>query len=284
MNNTFITWDKFSQGFGKEMTIAEDVFNLMEKNGLEERCLVKMDFTFISDRKENLVELSEFVSQHYQYTVEDVKKTDGFWELDGRTGAIPITKDNLMYWALDMYKRGFEFDAELDAYGGFTDGDDQIFPDLSTDKAIEYFNLGIQFYNNGDLSGALFNWSLVIDITPDDVDAYYSRAIVKNELYTWKAALRDYDKALELAPDFVSALINRGSLKDENGDYEGAMQDYQKVLQLDNVELENLQEVHFNLGNTNFNMGKKDEACSNWIKAFDLGADYAKENIEKYCL
>jgi tetratricopeptide (TPR) repeat protein len=55
---------------------------------------------------------------------------------------------------------------------------------------------------------------------------------VKNELYTWKSALKDYDKAIEIAPNFVSALLNRGGLKDENGDYQGAISDYEKILNI----------------------------------------------------
>jgi tetratricopeptide (TPR) repeat protein len=146
-----------------------------------------------------------------------------------------------------------------------------------------YFDEGIDCYEKGDLSGAIFNWSLVIAIDPKDPNAYYSRAIVKNELYTWKSALKDYDKAIEIAPNFASALVNRGSLKDENGDYLGAIEDYEKVLQLDKAEIENKQQAYFNLGNTYLNLKNKGKACENWNKALELGADYAEERINEYC-
>jgi hypothetical protein len=38
-------------------------------------------------------------------------------------------------------------------------------------------------------------WSAVIALNPKNADAYYSRALVRNELPTWKSALRDYDSA-----------------------------------------------------------------------------------------
>lgn len=183
---------------------------------------------------------------------------------------MPISGDNLMYWALDMYKRGYEFNASFDAYGGLSDPKSSKYPDLDKSKADYYFDKRVECYDKGDLSGSIFNWSLTIAIDPKDPNAYYSRAIVKNELYTWKSALNDYNKAIEIAPDFASALINRGGLKDENGDYEGAIADYEKVLQLDKIEIENKQQAYFNLGNTKLNLKDKKGACENWKKALNL--------------
>lgn len=283
MENRFITWDNFVEGFGKEMVSAEDVFKNMVKSGLKDNSLTKMDFTFISDNKKNLIQLGEFIKSHYPYTVQEVKKYGNLWEINGETNEMPITADNLLYWSLDMYKRGYEFDATLDAYGGFFDEKNAKFPDLDTSKEDYYFEKGVDCYNKGDLSGSIFNWSLTIAINPKDPNAYYSRAIVKNELYTWKSALKDYDKALEIAPKFASALINRGGLKDENGDYQGAIADYEKVLQLDDSEIENKQQAYFNLGNTKLNLKDKIGACENWKKALESGAKYAKERIEEYC-
>ncbi len=74
MENKYITWDDFLDGFGKEMVSAEDVFNNMVKNGLKDNTLTKMDFTFVSDKKENLIKLGEFIKTHYPYTVQEVKK------------------------------------------------------------------------------------------------------------------------------------------------------------------------------------------------------------------
>ena len=283
MEQKFFTWDNFVDGFGKEMVSAEEVFERMVNSGLKDNCLTKMDFTFISDKKENLQKLGKFIKSHYPYSVQEVRKYGKLWEINGETNEIPMTADNLLYWGLDMYKRGYEFDAKLDAYGGPFDPKEQKFTEIDSSKADYYFDKGLDCYNNGDLSGALFNWTLTIQIDPTDPNAYYSRAIVKNELYTWKSALKDYDKALEIAPKFVSALINRGGLKDENGDYQGAIADYETVLKLDKLEAEQKQQAYFNLGNTYFNLKDKKTACENWNKALENGAEYAKERINEHC-
>lgn len=283
MENRYITWANFVDGFGKEMVLAEDVFNSMVKSGLKANTLTKMDFTFVSDKRENLIKLGEFIKTHYPYTIQEVKKIDKLWEINGETNEFPMTADNLLYWVLDMYKRGFEFDATIDAYGGPSNTISPKFPNLDSTKSDYYFDKGIECYHNGDLSGSIFNWTLAIEIDPKDPNAFYSRAIVKNELYTWKSALEDYDKAIEIAPKFISALINRGALKDENGDYQGAIADYETVLKLDKLEPEEKQHAYFNLGNTYLNLKDKKKACENWNKALENGAEDAKERIKEHC-
>lgn len=282
-NERYFRWEEFTKNFGKEMVSSEDVFNNMSKSGLKDNCLTKMDFTFISDKKENLQKLAEFITTHYPYSVQEIKKYGKLWEINGETNEIPMTANNLLYWSLDMYKRGYEFDSKLDAYGGLFDPKDQKFPIIDNTKKNYYFDKGLDSYNKGDLSGAIFNWSLSIQIEPINPNAYYSRAIVKNELYTWKSALKDYDKAIEIAPKFISALINRGGLKDENGDYQGAISDYETILKLDKLEPEEKQQAYFNLGNTYLNLKDKSKACENWNKALENGAKYAKERIDQHC-
>ncbi|MGJ1314473.1 hypothetical protein [Sphingobacterium multivorum] len=143
MEQTFFTWDNFVGGFAKEMISVEDVFNSMVKSGLKDNCLTKMDFTFISDKSENLQKLGESIKVHYPYTVQEVKKYGKLWELNGETNEIPMTADNLLFWGLDMYKRGFEFDAKHDAYGGPFDPKEQKFPVIDSTKAHYYFDKGL---------------------------------------------------------------------------------------------------------------------------------------------
>ncbi|MGN7783671.1 tetratricopeptide repeat protein [Niabella sp. 22666] len=284
MEKKFFSWEDFSNGFGKEMVLAEDVFNSMKESGLKNGTLTKMDFTFISDQKEKLEKLSTFLAEHYPYSMERIQKPGNTWELNGQTNEIPITQNNLLYWALDMRKRAYEFDSFFDAYGGISNTTVPRFLALDSSKAADYFDKALQYYDEGNLSGAIFYWSLVIDIDSTDVNAYYSRAIVKNELHTWKAALKDYDKAIELAPNFVDALINRGSLKDENEDYQGAIADYETVLEFANIEIKDKQSTYFNLGNTYLNLGDKDKACEHWKIALSLGDDKAPDQLNKYCI
>lgn len=44
MENTFITWQNFVDGFGKEMVSAEDVYNNMVKHALKDLSLAQFEF------------------------------------------------------------------------------------------------------------------------------------------------------------------------------------------------------------------------------------------------
>jgi tetratricopeptide (TPR) repeat protein len=283
MENTYVTWDDFKNNFGREMVSAESVFENIYKHDPLEFSMRTFDFDFVSDEKKKIERLEKFMKAHYPYTFKPIfERDDKLWELHGETNEFPLTKETLTYWALDMYKRGFEFDSALTGYGSLKP-DSPRQPDFDKSKEDVYFDKGVDCYNAGDLSGAIANWTIVIKINPKDPNAYYSRAIVKNELHTWKAALQDYDKAISLAPNFISAILNRGSLKDENGDHKGAIDDYDFVLSNDKSDIDNKQKAYFNRGNSKYNLGKGAEACRDWKKALEMGAAYAKERIAKYC-
>jgi tetratricopeptide (TPR) repeat protein len=283
MNNTYFTWDKFVENFGREMRIAGEIFESMAGSGLKDGCLCCFDFTFLSNRRENLERLEQFLQSHYSYSITGIKPNGSEWDLDGKTAEIPVTADNLMYWALDMSKRGYEFDAELDAYGALFDPADQKLLDTDGAQEESLFDRGVQQYNQGDLSRALMTWSEVIALNPKNANAYYSRAIVKNELHTWKNALRDYDAALEISPSFVSALLNRGSVRDDNGDYAGAIEDYDKAIRLSDDDDVTKTRAYFNRGNTKLNLKDKNGACADWNIALQRGDQDAQARIDKHC-
>jgi len=277
MESRFFTTQEFNDNFGKEMVSSQDVYENMKKNGLQEYQYCQFDFDYISDSKEKLDSLREFLIEQYGYEMKETKKVDGNWNLWGNATKFPVDSDNILYWALDLYLKGFRFDCKLNGYGAVVDKPE--YPDLDTSKADYFFDEAMRAYNNQNTGLAIIHWSTVLKIDPKDPNSYYSRAIAKNELYTWKAALKDYDKAIELAPKFFDALVNRGATRDESGDYKGAIDDYNKAIEIkpDNAM------TYFNRGNTKLNMGDKTGACSDWTKAKELGAEYADERIKEHC-
>lgn len=283
MKNTYVTWDCFHQYFGAQMDSAEDVYNNMVRNGLIDNCLIEMDFSFFSNEQIKLEELSMFLKEHYPYSIGQVELQEDEWVLKGLSKEIPITAENLLYWALDLYKRGYEFDSDLRDYGGAFDPKNQQKPTIDASMDDFYFDAGFACYEKGDLSGAMINWSLSIACQPDNPDSFYCRAIAKSEIHIWKSALRDYDQAIRLVPNFTDAIINRGSLKDDNGDFHGAIEDYNKALSIGNLAIEAEKMIYFNRGNSKFNLRNKRGACEDWHKAYDLGYDLAKEKIENHC-
>ena len=277
MGNIFFEKNQFNSNFGKEMVSASSVYEQRKKSGMQDYTLATYDFVFISNEKANLFRLAEFLKVNYEYKINEIVKHD-YWELKGNSTEFPVDENNLMYWALDLYCKGYEFDCKLDGYGAMGDPKGQKFPDMKID-AGHYFDLAMEAYNKRNLGMATIHFSTAIKINPNDPNSWYSRAIIKDELHTWKAARRDYDKAIELAPDFIDAIVNRAANKDEAGDYEEAIEDYTKAIELD---LQN-EMAYFNRGNSKFNIKDFNGACEDWNRAKEFGADYAIERIEEHC-
>jgi tetratricopeptide (TPR) repeat protein len=282
MIDRFVTWDEFVDNFGAEMRVAEDVYQGMVESGLKDWDTVSMDVEFVSDRPQKLLQLRACLETSYGYTVGAPVQVEGLWEISGKTPPIPITADSLMYWALDLGLRGYEFDAKCEGYGGTVDPESGQAADVSPGRAEYWFEWALQRYEAGDRAAAQWGLSAAIAAAPTDPNAWYSRAIVRNELHTWKAAMRDYDEALRLAPDFASALLNRGALKDDNGDPIGAIDDYERVLALE-TDAETRTRAWFNRGNSRFRLGDLAGACADWRAASERGAEYADERIAEHC-
>ena len=279
MEERFFTWKQFKDGFGKEMASASSVYERRKESGMEDYALAVYDFDFISDSKSKFDALGDFLAANYKYKIKDVKRIKDNWVLTGDATEFPVDESNLMYWALDLYCKGYKYDCRLTGYGASANPLTQLFPKMGLDMEDYYFNKAMEAYQNQNLGMAIIHFSTVIKINPKDPNAWYSRAIAKDELYTWKAARRDYDRAIELAPDFIDAIVNRAANKDEAGDYDEAIQDYCRAIELDPGN--NM--AYFNRGNSKFNKKDYKGACADWHKAKELGANYAQERIDKNC-
>ena len=278
MEDRFFTTEEFNEEFGTNIDNAIDLYETLSKNGLKEFSLRQFDFYFTSNKKENLDSLADFLKVYYDYKIYEIKKDKELWEFNAYTKEFPIDSETILFWLIDLYVKGYEFDCKLDGFGSL-DPDKVVFPNLDKDQEDVYFNQAMDDFEKQNYGSAIINWSTVLKINPNDPNSYYSRAIAKSELYFWKAALKDYDKAIELAPEFTSAIVNRATLKDEAGNYEEAIEDYNKAIAIDNKNGMSF----FNRGNSKFNKGDKTGACQDWHKAKELGTVYAQERIDKEC-
>jgi tetratricopeptide (TPR) repeat protein len=279
MDNRFFTKAEFKNRFGKEMASAASVYETRKKGGMHDYSLATYDFVFISDKEAKVQQLGDFLKNNCGYEVREPKKINDFWEITGDAIEFPVDDNNLMFWALGLYIKGYEFDCKLDGYGASGDPNDQKYPDLTSLDADHYFALAMEAYNRGDLGMSVIHFSTAIRINPKDPNSWYSRAAIKDMLYTWKSARRDYDKAIELAPNFVDAIINRAANKDAAGEHHEAIYDYTRAIELDPEN----DMAYFNRGNSKFDIDDKKGACEDWNKALALGSDSAQQRIDQNC-
>lgn len=276
MNNSHFTTKEFNEKYGKEMVSASSVYAQMTKNGFKANQLLKFDFDFTSDKKEKLDSLSTFLTKNYAFSLQSPKKENGHWILVGDAIELPYNEENLIFWVLDLYCKGYKFDCKLTGYGAMNHHKRL---DVKNETDATLFKKGIDALNNENFGAAIIYFTISLELNPKNPETWQARGYCKDEIYAWKAARKDYDKALEIDPNFVDALLIRATNKDEAREYKEALIDYDKVIELDKEN----DLAYFNRGNTKFNLGDKKGACEDWHKAKSLGSPNAQERIDLEC-
>jgi tetratricopeptide (TPR) repeat protein len=95
-----------------------------------------------------------------------------------------------------------------------------------------YFNSGNVKAQEGDMGGAMADYTKAIELKPDYAKAYSNRGLVKRGKGDMDGALADFNKAIELNPSLAQPYYNRGNVKAENNDLNGAIADYTKTIEL----------------------------------------------------
>lgn len=84
-------------------------------------------------------------------------------------------------------------------------------PPETIKTAFEYFQLGDYYFDHGDCTRALANYTYSIDMEPT-AEAYNNRAYTYMRLQDYIHALSDLDMAIKLRPNYSTALANRGDI------------------------------------------------------------------------
>ena len=159
-----------------------------------------------------------------------------------------------------------------------------------SDKKIQesnLFNLGIQSLNSKDYNLATHYYSEIININPNNYQAYNNRGIAKAKLGELNEAIEDYNEAIRLNPSISETYNNRGAVKydlantkEKNSEeynklIKEAIEDYNKAIELNS----NFTEAYNNRGNAKIKLQKVEEAIKDFIKAYESNNNNeAKEN------
>jgi tetratricopeptide (TPR) repeat protein len=99
-------------------------------------------------------------------------------------------------------------------------------------SAEVWYANGIAAMNNGRWNDAFNAFSHAIAENPGYAEAYASRAIIRERSNDNKGALMDYTLSLELLPDQYEVLLGRAALRYQLGFYPLARDDFNKLLNL----------------------------------------------------
>jgi tetratricopeptide (TPR) repeat protein len=93
-------------------------------------------------------------------------------------------------------------------------------------------NRGIEKGKEGDLDGAIADFTRAIEVNPKDDAPYYNRAQAKWLKKDPAGAIADYTRAIDLGSTNPAAYNNRGNARAENNDRDGAIADYTHAIEL----------------------------------------------------
>ncbi len=143
--------------------------------------------------------------------------------------------------------------------------------ELTPNNVIAYYNRGIAYGDKGEHDHAISDYSKAIDLQPDYTDAYYNRGNTYSDKGVYNRAITDYNKAIELNPNDAMAYCNRGIAYHNNGEVDRAIADYNKAIEL-NPELA---ESYNNRGIAYGIKGAYDRAIADFSKLIDLNPEFA---------
>jgi len=103
---------------------------------------------------------------------------------------------------------------------------------LKPDQAYAFLERGISRNADGDVSGALQDYTAAIRIKPEYAAAFYHRGTARQQIGDLKGAICDYDDSLRLDKGDAITYRGRGTARQASGDLEGAIQDYNESLRL----------------------------------------------------
>ena len=104
--------------------------------------------------------------------------------------------------------------------------------EASDESDADLVNRGIEKGKEGDLDGAIADFTRAIELNPKDDAPYYNRAQAKWLKKDATGAVADYTRAIELGSTNPAAYNNRGNARAEKNDRDSAIADYTRAIEL----------------------------------------------------
>ena len=94
---------------------------------------------------------------------------------------------------------------------------------------------GDKYYDNEEYDKALESYNKILDIDPNNAEAYYNKGYTYYMLNQNDEALKDFDKAIKLDPDYANTYNGKGDVFYELEQYDEALINYDKAIALDPI-------------------------------------------------
>ena len=141
-------------------------------------------------------------------------------------------------------------------------------PILSIGQTNKIFRLA---QRTSDLNEKIKLLTQVIEQEPKNLDAYFYRAIAKNDLGDYSGAIVDYSKIIIEEPD-ADTYYNRGNSRYSIKDFTGAKEDYAKAYMLD----KNFIDALYSLACVKLDLEEFEAATEDFTRVIKTSPDHSK--------
>ena len=142
---------------------------------------------------------------------------------------------------------------------------------LTSSEADEYMRLGNECIEKEDYQNAFGYYTQVLQLKPNNEDAYFDRAIARYYLGDKQGAIDDYNQAIKFNPNLAQAYYGRGYVRDDLGDKQGAIEDYTQAIKIN----PNYAKAYHNRGVVRSELGDKQGAIDDYTQAIKFNPNYA---------
>lgn len=143
---------------------------------------------------------------------------------------------------------------------------------INPDNAKYFFSLMIRMYDtNGMPDKAAAVAERMIELDPNNADAYYNLGYMYVKQEKWQEAIPHFEKAIEVRPDFDYAFMNLGYCYNQLKQYSKAVEAYKKLTEM----MADNSDAWLNLAVNYMSLKKWSLAVDPLQKVIDLRPDYA---------
>ncbi len=103
---------------------------------------------------------------------------------------------------------------------------------ITTDTIENLLVDGMERGIKGDYRGAIIVFNKVINLDPNEVEAYYNRGIAYKMLKQWQKAIADFDQVLTIHSSYADAYVQRSGIYLNLSQKEKAITDLEMAIQL----------------------------------------------------
>lgn len=141
-----------------------------------------------------------------------------------------------------------------------------------TPSANEYLELGLDYYEQGELDKAAAEFEEAIRLEPDLVEAHYNLGLVYADQGEFDAAIAEHERAIELAPDLAEAHNGLGNAYYNLNRIDEALAEYEEAVRLD----PSFADAYFNLGHAYGAIDRPADSLAAYLEANRLNPDDAE--------